>query len=89
MSAEAARTALGKDPASVTLAGDFNNWSPNDAATACRLQDGVWTAVITLQPGKHTYKFVLDGGAKWKEDPSNSEKVDDGFGGSNSVVNVP
>jgi hypothetical protein len=89
LSAADARAALGKDPGSVTLAGEFNNWNVSDAAATCTLQDGVWTAVVKMAPGKYKYKFVLDGGAKWKEDPSNPDKVDDGFGGSNSIVTVP
>jgi hypothetical protein len=88
-SAADARAALGKDPGTVSLAGEFNNWNVNDATAACRLQDGVWAAVIKLAPGKYKYKFVLDAGAKWKEDPSNPDKVDDGYGGSNSIVTVP
>jgi hypothetical protein len=89
LSAADARAALGKDPGSVTLAGEFNNWNVSDAGATCKLQDGVWTAVVKMAPGKYKYKFVLDAGAKWKEDPSNPDKVDDGYGGSNSVVTVP
>lgn len=33
------------------------------------------------------YKFVLDG-ATWKEDPANPLKVDDGYGGFNSILPV-
>ena len=73
----------------VSLAGDFNNWSATDAAYALKNVGGVWTLVTAVPSGKHEYKFVLDGGAKWKEDPSNSETSDDHNGGVNSVLTVP
>jgi hypothetical protein len=37
-----------------------------------------WTTVIPLAPAVH-YKYVLDAGVLWQEDP-NTEWVDDGYG---------
>jgi 1,4-alpha-glucan branching enzyme len=72
---------------SVSLAGDFNSW--NTTADPMKKQtDGSWTITKKLEPGKHLYKFVLDGGKVWKEDPGASESVDDGQGGKNSVLVV-
>jgi 1,4-alpha-glucan branching enzyme len=71
---------------SVALAGEFNSWSTSaDALT--RQADGSWTIVKRLAPGRHPYKFVIDGGT-WKEDPGAAEFTDDGYGGKNSVVVV-
>lgn len=72
------------DPSAKTVfvAGEFNKWS----ATANPLQKdeaGIWTASIPLNPGRYQYKFVVD--STWKEDPANTESMDDGLGGKNSV----
>ena len=72
------------DAKSVYLAGEFNSWSPT--ATPMKKRDGVWEVEISLKPGTYQYKFVVDG--RWCEDPKNPWKVDDGFGGFNSVVKV-
>lgn len=71
---------------SVALAGEFNGWSPT-ADPMTRQPDGSWTLVKQLGPGRHAYKFVVDGGT-WKEDPTARESVDDGMGGKNSLIVV-
>jgi 1,4-alpha-glucan branching enzyme len=70
----------------VFVAGSFNGWK----ADGIRLADtggGVWSVVVSLDPGSYEYKFVVDGA--WRHDPSNSATKPDGYGGSNSVVEVP
>lgn len=69
---------------SVTLAGDFSEWSP--AHTMQRSGDGVWTIVVPLTPGVHEYAFVVDG-SRWIPDPAAPAKPD-GFGGMNSRIAV-
>lgn len=69
---------------SVTLAGDFSEWSP--AHTMQRSADGVWTIVVPLTPGVHEYAFVVDG-SRWIPDPAAPAKPD-GFGGMNSRIAV-
>ncbi|HEX4933089.1 MAG TPA: isoamylase early set domain-containing protein [Gemmatimonadaceae bacterium] len=69
---------------SVTLAGDFSEWSP--AHTMQRSADGVWTIVVPLTPGVHEYAFVVDG-SRWIADPAAPAKPD-GFGGMNSRIAV-
>lgn len=67
---------------SVTVAGEFNHWN----ASADPLQKDatrIWTATISLKPGKYQYKLVVDG--VWKQDLTNPESQDDGLGGKNSV----
>lgn len=77
----------------VNLAGVFNDWGgtligPFDPTIdpMTKNEKGIWQIVIPLDPGRYEYKFVLDGGVVWKHDPNNAERVDDGFGGYNSVV---
>ncbi len=50
-------------------------------------RNGMWTATFKLPPGRHQYKYRIDYNT-WKEDPNNPERVDDGFGGFNSLVVV-
>lgn len=71
----------------VAVAGDFNNWSTVADPLYDRETDGLWTITIPLEPGRYEYKFYVDG-EKWTPDPGNPERVDDGFGGFNSVLVV-
>ena len=70
---------------SVHLAGSFNQWDMG--ATPMENHDGVWEVTVDLPPGRHQYKYVVDG-SKWITDEWASEFSDDGFGGQNSVVVV-
>jgi hypothetical protein len=56
-----------KDAKKVFLSGDFNNWSPN--TFTMKKEDDDWILTVHLSPGKHLYKFVVDG--KWIIDPAN------------------
>lgn len=71
----------------VSIVGDFNNWSPSEDPMSDEDRDGVWTIVLPLPPGSYQYKYVVND-SRWLDDPSNPDKVPDGFGGNNSVVNV-
>lgn len=66
----------------VFLAGTFNNWAPN--ALPMKKSDDYWEVTVQLSPGVHQYKFVINGNV-WKEDPMNPARVDDGYGGFNSI----
>lgn len=70
---------------SVNLAGTFNGW--NKAASPMSLDaDGrTWRLAVSLAPGKHLYKFVLDGD-EWIVDPKAKRNEDDGNGHTNSVL---
>ncbi len=70
----------------VYLAGEFNGWSPT-ANPMAKGKGGLWSLVLKLDPGIYQYKFVIDGKI-WKEDPHNPSKVDDNYGGFNSVLTV-
>lgn len=70
-----------KDAKRVMLAGGFNSWSPN--GLAMNRTDSGWIAHVKLGPGKHWYKFVVDG--NWTIDNDNQLKENDGQGNINSV----
>ena len=56
----------GKSPAAVDVAGDFNGWSTT-LNPMTKNPDGTFTAAVPVTPGKHQYKFVVDG--NWTPDP--------------------
>ena len=81
----------------VQLAGNWpeNNWLAGQAQTGGFLvgemkdtnADGIWERTEPLPPGRYQYKFVIDR-VNWKPDPNNPQRVDDGFGGFNSLLIV-
>ncbi len=74
-----------KNAQSVFLVGSMNNW--NTAATPMEKdENGIWKIVVHLDTGKHIYKFVADG--NWHYDQDNHNVEDDGYGGSNSVIEI-
>jgi hypothetical protein len=71
---------------SVSVAGDFNGWNPNQ--TKLELSEGgIWTATIALKPGRYQYMFVIDG-KQWIADPFAVDGAGDGFGSQNAVLDV-
>ena len=69
----------------VVLAGDFTDWQ-NGALPMTKGEKG-WTYVRIVPPGTvMKYKFISDG--NWTEDLREPDKVDDGFGGHNGLVDV-
>lgn len=70
------------DAKKVNLAGDFNGWNPNSLPMQ---RDGdYWTLSVYLTPGKHRYKFIVDG--EWVKDPANKLWEQNEYGTGNSVV---
>ena len=70
----------------VAIAGSFSEWQP-DALPLVKEDGGVWSITLPLPLGEHEYQFVIDG-ERWVPDPKAHAQVDDGFGGTNSVVIV-
>ena len=66
----------------VILTGSFNNW--NDQGYEMKIIDDVWIFSLYLRPGKHTYKFIVDG--KWIADPGNDLWEQNKYGTGNSVL---
>lgn len=54
----------------VFLTGDFNRWNEN--SLPMKNENGKWVFSVYLSPGKHLYKFIVDG--KPISDPSNKLK---------------
>jgi len=83
----------------VHLAGAFNNWiEPGTTVPPGETKNvpiplkkdpgsGYWKVVWPIAPGKYPYKFVINK-TIWKEDSNTLEKVDDGYGGKNSIISV-
>ncbi len=75
-----------KPGSQVFVAGTFNNWNP----TANPLKDnpgsGHCKATLQIPPGRHEYKFAVDG--VWIVDPNCTHWVPDHCGSFNSVLHV-
>jgi len=69
----------------VFLCGEFNGWA-SDAMPMQRYGDGHWETTVALAPGRHEYKFVVDG--NWKHDPLARVNVWNQSGTLNSVAQV-
>ena len=70
---------------SVALAGSFTGWTPEYELVEG--SEGVWSALVPLEPGVHDYTFIVDG-EQWVIDPA-APLVDDDFGGSNNRLFLP
>jgi len=87
-------TFLYTDPkaSTVQVAGDFNGWLDNvDGKVTGHgewlLQNdgaGNWKLTAQIPPGRHKYKYVIDGGTRWETDPNVPVATD-----GNSVIEVP
>jgi len=71
---------------SVQIAGDFNNWQPQQHVMEKVGDSGVWQTKMKLNPGRYRYRLVVDG--QWQQDPYNELTELNPFGGFNSVVEV-
>ena len=68
----------------VAIAGDFNQWNLQPLKPS---QDGMYAVELSLPQGSYAYSFVVDG-KQWIPDPSAEKKIEDGFGGFNSLLNL-
>lgn len=62
---------LAPEAAQVLLGGSFNDWKP-EATPMKRRPNGEWEASLDLLPGRHEYKFVVDG--KWCCEPGQPDE---------------
>jgi 1,4-alpha-glucan branching enzyme len=75
------------DPGSaVFVAGDFNKWDPAANPLTDLGGTGDFSTVLSLPPGSHEYKFVING--TWCVDPECTEWVQNSLGTLNSVCKV-
>ncbi len=72
----------------VQLAGDFSSWNPGDISLKKVGAAGMWEVQVPLQRGRvYVYNFVIDG-TTWITDPKAQGTVNDGFGGSSSLLRL-
>jgi 1,4-alpha-glucan branching enzyme len=69
----------------VTVAGDFNQWSTTSHPLE-RETDDLWVLEVDLSPGRYEYKFFVDG-REWWNDPE-TPKAPNLWGSENSYVDV-
>ncbi len=67
----------------VAVAGDFSNWN---RIPLQEVKDGVFKAELNIDPGRYQYRFFVNG--NWITDPENPQKISDGRGGENSLLEV-
>lgn len=70
------------DAEKVMLAGDFTGWDA-EAQPMEKDAQGRWKKTIKLNPGRHEYKFLVDG--QWVLDPQNHEICQNSLGSQNNV----
>jgi len=70
----------------VAIVGTFNRWQSETMPMSGPDAEGYWYASVVLPRGAHQYKYVVD--QSWINDPENPLRQNDGFGGTNSVVEI-
>jgi 1,4-alpha-glucan branching enzyme len=70
----------------VFVAGTFNGWDPRKDALSYEAASGMFALRMPLPPGRHEYKFVVDG--EWVVDPTCEQSVPNEYGSANSVLAV-
>lgn len=69
----------------VSLVGCFNGWD-HQATRLKKNDEGVWTCFVSIEPGEHQYRFIVDG--EWQNDPGNANRCWNEFGTENCVLTV-
>ena len=67
---------------SVLLVGDFTHWQKSGIPMR-KDKNGVWEASVPLTPGKHSYRFIVDG--EWRDDPECKVRVPNPFGSQDMI----
>ena len=70
---------------SVKLAGEFTQWEKL-ALNMKQGRNGVWEIEVALAPGRHFYRFLVDG--QWQDDPLCTRREPNPFGTNNAVIEV-
>lgn len=66
----------------VLVSGSFSGWSEENNRMIWK--NGAWRFPIFLRPGKHVYKFIIDG--EWEIDPNNPLYEENQFESGNSIL---
>ena len=72
---------------SVAVVGSFNGWSDETHVLKLDRKKGVWTKSVSLKPGRHAFRYLLDG-ATWANEPEADAAEPTPFFSENSVVVV-
>ena len=67
------------------LMGDFTHWQEHPIHLE-KAADGVWRTTLELAPGRHHYRFFVDGG--WRDDPECTLRAPNPYGGENMIRQV-
>ena len=70
---------------SVMLVGEFTHWQKNPVSLR-KHADGIWRVTVSLAPGEHRYRFLVDG--EWRDDPECKLQIPNPFGSQDSVVRI-
>ena len=69
----------------VRVTGDFTGWR-EDGVRLSHDGKGDWRTVLSLEPGEHQYRLLVDG--EWKDHAEATERVGNPFGSENCVLRV-
>ncbi|MEN6318572.1 MAG: isoamylase early set domain-containing protein [Syntrophaceae bacterium] len=69
--------------AKVFIVGSFNEWDPM-ANPLERDEEGTWSCTLSVEPGEHEYRFVVDD--VWWDDPANALRRWNEFGTQNCIL---
>jgi 1,4-alpha-glucan branching enzyme len=69
----------------VLLVGDFTQWQEK-AVPMQKGPGGIWSASVSLEPGTHHYRFIVDG--EWCDDPECTLRVPNPYGSQDMVRQV-
>ena len=78
-------TLLAPDAQSVQVVGDFTGWKQAPVGLK-KGKDGLWKAAVSLTPGRHEYRLLVDG--QWCDDPECKTRQSNSLGGENCVCVV-
>ena len=70
---------------SVLLAADFTHWQ-KEPLPMRRDRNGVWNITVALEPGRHAYRFIVDG--EWRDDPECRVRVPNPFGSEDMIREI-
>lgn len=71
----------------VALVGDFNGWDTRTDTLTRDPASGLWSAVVSMPPGRHVYAYLVDGSV-WTLDPNAPRTTDADYGTEQSVLIV-
>jgi len=77
----------GKSYNRVQLAGQMNDWTASRTPDLMLNSKGLYEVSLNVSPGTYMYQLKLDGDQN--SDPTNPNKVDNGYGKFNSIMQVP